>query len=102
VVAEHHEHYEELLLHLLVADIREMAIAAFTNGDADLAARIVSVFDEGLREGDERVENAVSVSFAEDTPWYDDERRPFIATWPPALTAEVARQQKRQRTRRPD
>jgi len=49
------------------------------------------VFDTGLREGDERVENAVAVSFVEDTPWWDPDRSAFIASWSPALRAEAER-----------
>lgn len=45
-----------------------------------------------MREGDERVENAVAVSFVEDTPLWDESRHAFIERWPPALSAEAERQ----------
>jgi hypothetical protein len=82
----------ELLLHPFVDRVRDLAIASFDTGDRALSDRIVAVFDSGLREGDDRVENAVSVSFVEDTPWWDADRQAFIASWPPALRAEAERQ----------
>lgn len=46
----------------------------------------------GLTDGNERVENAVAVSFVEDTGWWDDAMAPFIAAWPEPLRAEARRQ----------
>lgn len=89
---EHLADFDELLLHMLVARVRDMAIAAFESGNRDLASRIVTVFDEGLRTGDESVENAVAVSFVEDTPWFDPARKKFIKSWPQALRDEAKRQ----------
>jgi len=93
VVEEHlADQAGELLLHLLMGDLRRLAITTFEQGDADLLRRLLAVIDAGLREGDEYVENAVAVSFVEDTGWWEPETRPFIATWPSALQAEVDRQ----------
>jgi hypothetical protein len=89
---EHLADFDEVLLHLVVARVRDMAIAAFESGDRDLANRIVSVFDEGLRTGDDSVENAVAVSFVEDTQWWDPARKKFIKSWPRALRDEATRQ----------
>ncbi len=82
----------ELLLHLLVADLRRFAIATFESGDEDLSHRLLSAMDIGFREGDEEVENAIAVSFVEDTGWWDPAMQPFIASWPNGLQAEVTRQ----------
>ena len=83
----------ELLLHLLVADVRRAAVDAFQQGDGDLLRRLLDLLDRSLREGDERVENAVAVSFVEDAGWWDPAMRPFIDAWPAALRAEAQRQQ---------
>jgi hypothetical protein len=55
---------------------------------------LLGVFETGLREGDEAVENAVAVSFVEDTDWWDDSMRLFIARWPTGLAEEVERQRR--------
>lgn len=89
---EHMDDNGELLLHPFVARARDCAIAAFDNGNRGLSDRMVAIFERGMREGDEAVENAVAVSFVEDTPWWDASRQAFIDSWPPALTAEVERQ----------
>ncbi|MEW6153554.1 MAG: hypothetical protein AB1673_06145 [Actinomycetota bacterium] len=83
----------ELLLHLLVADVRRVAVDAFQRGDGDLLRRLLDLLDRALREGDELVENAVAVSFVEDTGWWEPAMRPFIDAWPAALRAEALRQQ---------
>ena len=92
ILEEHLADYDELLLHVFVAWVREAAITAFETGDRDLSDRLISVFDSGLRLGDDEVENAVAVSFVEDTPWWDADRQTFIATWPAALREEAERQ----------
>lgn len=83
----------ELLLHLLVADVRRVAVDAFQRGDGDLLRRLLDLLDRALREGDELVENAVAVSFVEDTGWWEPAMRPFIDAWPAALRAEALHQQ---------
>jgi hypothetical protein len=45
-----------------------------------------------LQEGDERVENAVAVSFVEDTGWWESDMVAFVASWPTPLRAEADRQ----------
>ncbi len=82
----------QLLLHLLVADVRRFSIATFESGDEDLSHRLLSAIDTGLREGDEEVENAIAVSFVEDTGWWEPAMQPFIASWPHGLQGEVTRQ----------
>jgi hypothetical protein len=92
VLDEHLADSDEVLLHLFVARVRDVSIAAFDAGDRDLAGRVVGVLDEGLRLGDDRVVNAVAVSFVEDTGWWDPARDEFIDSWPAALRDEAARQ----------
>lgn len=94
--ALHRQHLEynfgELLLHLLVADVRRLALQAFQRGDKGLLRRCLEVMETSLVDGDARVENAVAVSFVEDTGWWDPNMQPFIATWPSRLRDEVDRQ----------
>jgi hypothetical protein len=85
---------DELLLHLLVADLRRLAIQWFDEGQNEPLGRLLQVVEAGLREGDEHVENAVAVSFIEDTGWWDESMRPFIADWPAGLTDELDRQRR--------
>ncbi|MDP8961347.1 MAG: hypothetical protein M3N32_07030 [Actinomycetota bacterium] len=92
ILDEHLADNDELLLHPFVARVRDFAIAAFDNGNRTLSDRIVAIFERGMRDGDEGVENAVAVSFVEDTPWWDTNRQAFIDSWPPALRAEAGRQ----------
>jgi hypothetical protein len=91
ILDEHIADNDEMLLHVFVARVRDVTIDAFDRGDRDLSSRIVSAFDSGLRDGDEHVENAVAVSFVEDTPWWNPDRDDFMASWPSALRAEAAR-----------
>jgi hypothetical protein len=57
----------ELLLHPFVTRVRDLAIEAFDEGTSKLSGSLVEVFEAGLRDGDAAVENAVAVSFVEDT-----------------------------------
>lgn len=86
------DQFGELLLHQFVADLRRFAIASFEQGESERMHALLAVMDKALREGDEDVENAVAVSFVEDTGWWEPAMRPFIATWPAGLKAEAERQ----------
>lgn len=92
ILDEHLTDNDELLLHPFVARVRDFAIDAFDNGKTTLSDGIVAILERGMRDGDEGVENAVAVSFIEDTPWWDTNRQAFIDSWPPALRAEAERQ----------
>jgi hypothetical protein len=83
----------EVLLHPLVAMMRDRAIVAFDRDEIELLHRLLDVMALGLEDGDELVRNAVEISFVEDSCWYDAAMAPFIASWPDALRAEVRRQQ---------
>jgi hypothetical protein len=81
----------EILLHLLVADVLRLSIELFEAHQIDALNRCLRVLAAGLGEGDEYVQNAVAVSFVEDTPWWDETKFPFIGVWPEVLRAEAER-----------
>jgi hypothetical protein len=89
---EHLEDNEGVLLHLLSADLRRYAIKAFDTGRTDVLQRLLGVLDRALVDGDEYVNNAVAVSFVEDTGWWEPAMQPFIESWPLSLQAEARRQ----------
>jgi hypothetical protein len=93
IVREHLQDNDELLLHLLTADLRRFAIEAHRSGDAEVLQRLLNVIDQGLTDGTESVDNAMAVSFVEDTGWRDPAMEPFIAVWPAGMQAEARRQQ---------
>lgn len=96
IVDDHLREYEnELLLHLLVADIRRFCVERFDADDSDALNPCLEVVALGLADGDEHVEQAVAVSFVEDTGWWDRKMKPFIAAWPKPLREEAKRQQAR-------
>ena len=93
VVDEHLiDNEDELLLHLLVADFRRQAQAAHDLHDFGLRDTLLALLDWGLAEGDEAVDNAISISFVEDLGWWEPGMDEYLAAWPPALTAELQRQ----------
>jgi hypothetical protein len=89
VVEEHLHDHGEILLHLVVADVLRLAIAMFDGGETEPLNRCLGAVSTGLTDGDEYVQNAISVSFVEDTPWWDEQMFPFMAVWPKALQAEA-------------
>jgi hypothetical protein len=93
VVDEHlTENDDELLVHLLIADFRRQAQAAHDTHDFALRDTLLALLDWGIAEGDEALDNAISISFVEDSGWWEPEMDEYLATWPPALTAELQRQ----------
>jgi hypothetical protein len=101
IVREHMEDNDELLLHLLTAGLRRYAMQAFDSGDSDALGRLLYVIDRALREGNDPGNNAMAVSFVEDTPWWDEAMQPFIARWPEGLRAEADTQRGGPPRRRP-
>ncbi|MET3808863.1 hypothetical protein ABIB25_005893 [Nakamurella sp. UYEF19] len=81
-----------MLLHLLVADLRRMLLDRFQADDMTAVIAGLSVLDLALRDGDRQVQNAVAVSFVEDSQWWDPRMASFIDIWPSGLSAEVTRQ----------
>ena len=93
LVDEHIEEYDDdVLLHLLVADVLRFAIASFERGDEAVTTPLLDYVDLALRTGNDQVENAIALSFVEDIGWWEPAMQAFIMTWPPALAAEVERQ----------
>lgn len=86
------EYGGESLLHLLVADVRLWCIEAFLAGERSDLGRCLDVMAMGILSSDDYVQNAVAVSFVEDTPWFDQSMEPFMAVWPAPLQAEADRQ----------
>lgn len=93
IVEEHLATYDgEVLLHVLMADLRRWAVATFYNLYDDAAVRsLLLVLEEALRAGDDAVVNAVAVSFVLDACPEDPRLAPFVETWPAGLRAEVRR-----------
>jgi hypothetical protein len=89
LVDEHVHDHGEILLHLVAADVLRLATAMFNAGATEELHRCLGVVATGLTDGDEYVQNAISVSFVEDTPWWDEHMAPFMAAWPEALRAEA-------------
>jgi hypothetical protein len=92
VVIEHLENNDGILLHLLTADLRRFTMRPFDTGQMNVLDRLLASIDIALRDGTDDVQNAIAVSFVEDTGWWDPTTQPFIEVWPPALRAEVDRQ----------
>jgi hypothetical protein len=92
LVDEHLRDNDDLLLHLLLADLARFCYAAHQRSDRSLVDRCLAEVDRGLRQGDESLTNAVALSFVENfSPWHPGQRT-FSASWPPALLAEARRQ----------
>lgn len=86
IVDEHLEDFDnEILLHLLIVDVRRFAIAAFEAGSLEVLTTCLGVVATGMSDGDDDVQNAIGVSFVEDTLPCDPAMQSYIATWPEAL-----------------
>lgn len=92
LVDAHLDEYDELLLHLLVADLRRVLTQAFRDGNVDLVRRGLDVLERALVTGEAGVVNAIAVSFVEGSGGVDPGTQTFIDAWPAALRAEMERQ----------
>lgn len=93
-VREHLEDNEGgILLHLLIADLRRLAIDAYNSHRPEVLQRLLDVLDRALVGGTPAVNNAIAVSFVEDTGWWNPAMQPFVESWPSDLRAELRRQQ---------
>ena len=92
IVSEQLRDNDEVLLHVLTADLRRYAIDTFESGSSDVLPRLLDLIERALLNGTEDVSNAMAVSFVEDTGWWDPAMQPFIASWPSGLQAEAQRQ----------
>ena len=83
----------ELLLHVLMADVRRWLISAFYNLQDDTETMaVLELLEEALSRGDARLENAVAISFVEDScPWHP-RMGAFVDAWPGGLRREAERQ----------
>jgi hypothetical protein len=92
-VREHLSDYDgELLIHLLMGDLRRTAVRLFHDGAFQVEQRLLRFVDLALRQGDDAVENAVCVSFVENAGFGPGETPEFIASWPDGLRSELDRQ----------
>lgn len=92
ILIEHVTDHDEVLLHVLTAALRRLALQAHQNWQADLFRRLLDVLDEGLDRGNDYVHNAIAVSFVEDSAPYDPANDDYIANWPENLATEARRQ----------
>ncbi len=90
IVSEHLEEWNgEVLVTLLVADVRRHLETGFEAGRDSGACTCPELMDAAIRGGDASVQNAVAVCFVEDSCWSDPSRQPFIKSWPAALRSEI-------------
>jgi hypothetical protein len=82
----------DLLIHLLMSDLRRFATSAFGSGDVATSAKVLHFVGSALDNGDESVQNAVAVSFVEHVGAWPGETPEFIASWPASLLKERDRQ----------
>lgn len=92
VVEEHLADNDQLLLHLLVADLRREVEAAHAAGDVELRDQVLALMDSAMANGDEATQNAVAISFVEDSGWWEPGKADYLACWPSALRQELDRQ----------
>jgi hypothetical protein len=90
-VRDHLEFYDELLLHLLMADLLRAAVRLFHAGELDVEQRLLRFIDLALRRGDAAVENAVQVSSVEHVGAFPEETPAFISSWPAGLRDDLDR-----------
>lgn len=62
---EHVADYDQVLQHLLVADLSRFTIAAYRNAESDLVARALGLMERLMAEGDYLTIELVAVSFVE-------------------------------------
>ena len=94
IIEEHLADNGELLLHVLMGDLTGLAWACQERGVSRAVEALLGVLDQALRNGDDRVENAVAVSFVETIGPWDPGVADFIATWPAGLRAQAERQRR--------
>ena len=85
LVREHYSDHDDLLIHLLLADLLRLCVSEFHAGSVDVSRRWLALVDRGLRDGDSALENAVLVSFVESAGHGEGETGEFLALWPSGL-----------------
>jgi hypothetical protein len=92
VVAEHlADNDGELLVHLLFSDLLRLTVSNFHNGQLGVTDRLLAFVDRCLREGDDYIINAVSVSFVEHFGALPGETDELLDRWPTGLHQELGR-----------
>jgi hypothetical protein len=89
LVREHYADYDDLLIHLLMADVLRLCVSEFAAGNRALSDRLLEMVNTALRQGDPRLVNAVLVSFVEHAGYGEGEPPEFLATWPDDLLAAL-------------
>jgi hypothetical protein len=92
VVEEHLADNDQLLLHLLVADLRREAEAAHAADDVELRDQVLALMDSAMAGGDAATRDAVAISFVEDSGWWEPDRADYFTCWPQAFRLELSRQ----------
>ena len=82
----------DLLIHVLMSDFQRLARDLYDRGELAALKQLLTIVDEGLRSSDERLTNAVAVSFVENADLFDASAQPFICAWPKGLREEAASQ----------
>ena len=82
----------ELLIHLLMPELLRFATRAFGSGQVAVSQNLLTFVGSAFDDGDERVRNAVQVSFVEHAGAGPGETPDFIASWPKSLLDERQRQ----------
>lgn len=85
LVSQHYEDNDDLLIHLLLPDVLRLCVSEFHAGDRPASDRLLALVNDALLNGDERLINAVTVSFVEHVGAGEGETPEFIATWPSGL-----------------
>jgi hypothetical protein len=88
-IDEHIDDFDEVLPHILFGDFTRFVLAAHERGDREVEQRCLEFLDLALRDGDEMVQNLVSVSFIENVGPWDPDHADFIASWPQALRVDA-------------
>lgn len=92
IIEGHQADHAEILLHLLVADLRRFAETAFERGPSELLDRLLRLLADAFDQADAMVANAIAVSFVEDSCLWKPGVSEFVAAWPSSLQREARRQ----------
>lgn len=95
LLAQHVEYFDELLSHVFMGDVSRFAIAEFArctdgggSGCPDLLA-LLAALEQGFWDGDEGVQNLISVSFLENVAEEVAASPEFLSLFGPELRREI-------------
>jgi hypothetical protein len=92
IVEGHQADYDDVLLHVLVAELRRFAERTFDGGSSEVLDRLLDLLAESFEQADAIVQNAIAVSFVEDSCPWEPAVSEFVAVWPGPLQREARRQ----------